>query len=82
MAAKEKDGIDAFLFGENMELVDFKCFRGDRPNVSEDDIKKEIHSAFVQRKMKRAVVSEAAPKPRIVAAQKVHDFVKELAKSC
>jgi hypothetical protein len=81
MVAKEKDGIDAFLFAEGTELLDFKCFRGDRTNVSEDDIKAEVHSAFMQRKMKRAVISSEPPKNG-VAAQNVRDFVGELAKSC
>ncbi len=82
MVAKEKDGIDAFLFGENTELLDFRCFRGDRADVTEDNIKMEVHSAFMQKKMKRAVTSQEPPKPLAVAAQNVRDFVMELSKPC
>lgn len=78
MSARETDGIDAVLFGEGRaELLDFKCFRGDRVDITEDDIRKEIHSAFMQRKMSRAVCSAEPPKAN-VAAQNVRDFVKSL----
>jgi len=81
MVAKEKDGIDAFLFGESRELMDFRCFRGDRADVTPEEIKKQVHSAFMQRKMKRAVISSEPPSPA-VAAQDVREFVNELAKPC
>lgn len=82
MVAQDKDGTDAFLFGEGMELLDFKCFRGDRANVTEDDIRKEVHSAFMQRKMKRAVISGTPPTPPVAVAQNVREFVKDLVKPC
>jgi len=81
MVAKEKDGIDAFLFADGIELQDFRCFRGDREDVDPEDIKKQIHSAFVQKKMKRATVSAEPPKTS-VAAQDVREFVMELEKPC
>lgn len=58
-------------------VVDFKCFRGDRADVTEDDIKKEIHSAVMQRKMKRATVSHDPPTTGVVA-QNVREFIKTL----
>ncbi len=70
----ERDCLDATLFGDT-ELWDFKCFRGDRTDVSEAEIKQEIHSAFMQRKMKRASVSADAPRPG-VPSQNVREFVK------
>ena len=74
----QKDGLDALLFGaEGVDLLDFKCFRGDRPDVDEADIKKQIHSAFMQRKMKRASVSVTAPVPN-VPLQDVKEFVAGL----
>jgi hypothetical protein len=77
MTVREKDGVEAVLFGAEQELLDFKCFRGDRADVAEDDIKKQIHSAFVQKKMKRAQISSDVP-PTNVAPQNVREFVKGL----
>jgi hypothetical protein len=78
MTANEKDGLDALLFGtEGTELVDFKCFRGDREDISEDDIKEQIHSALMQKKMGRAMVSTTAPRPD-VAPVSVSQFVRGL----
>ena len=83
MVTKEKDGIDAFVFPEEgIELLDFRCFRGDRADVSPEEIKKQIHSAFMQKKMKRAIVSSEPPKAPGAAAQNVREFVAELAKPC
>jgi hypothetical protein len=82
MVEKDNDSVDAFLFAENAELLDFRCFRGDRADVSPEDIKREVHSAFVQKKMKRATVSSEPPVPPNVAVQNVKDFVRELATPC
>jgi hypothetical protein len=76
MITPERDGIEGVLFGDT-ELLDFKCFRGDRTDVSEDDIKQQIHSAFMQRKMKQAVISADAPCPD-VPLQNVREFVRDL----
>lgn len=81
MAAREGDGLDAILFSEGAELVDFKCFRGDRTDISEADIRREIHSAFMQRKMGRASVSNTPPATG-VSAMCVEEFVEGLSKPC
>lgn len=77
MAMKEKDGLDALLFGEGVELVDFKCFRGDREDVSEDDLKTQIHSALMQKRMSRATVSNDPPATGVTRVN-VRDFLKAL----
>ena len=77
MAAKDGDGLDALLFSESAELVDFKCFRGDRDDITEDDIRREIHSAVVQRKMGRASASSTPPAAG-VASMSVRKFVEGL----
>ncbi len=82
MVAKEIDGVDSFLFGGDHELMDFRCFRGDRADVSPEEIKKQVHSAFMQRKMKRAVISAEPPKAPAAEPQSVQAFVADLAKSC
>lgn len=78
MTTKEKDGLDAFIFGEGGELMDFKCFRGEREDVSEADIKEQIHSAFMQKKMNRATISEVPPRHDVPNVN-VREFVKSLA---
>ena len=74
---KEKDGLDALRFGKGVELVDLKCFRGDREDVSEDEIKQQIHSAFMQKRMNRAVIAHDAPRPSVPPID-VQKFVSEL----
>lgn len=48
--AQEHDRLASLLFpeGGGSKLVNFKLFRGQRDAVSEEAIKNEIHSAFVQ----------------------------------
>lgn len=77
MTTKEKDGLDALLFGDGVELVDFKCFRGDREDVTAADIKAEIHSAFMQKRMDRAVISDDPPAPDVKRIN-VKDFAQKL----
>lgn len=77
MSPKEKDGLDALLFGEGVELLNFKCCRGDREDVSADDIKQQIHSALMQRRMDRAWVSDAPPTPGVKRIN-VRSFVADL----
>jgi hypothetical protein len=77
MVTKENDGLDSLLFGDGRELVDFKCFRGDREDVSAADIKEQIHSALMQKRMNRATMSETPPRPD-VARVNVREFVKGL----
>lgn len=77
MTTKEKDGLDALLFQEGIDLVDFKCFRGDREDVSEKEIKEQIHAALMQRKMNRATISDSPPE---IGASRVNvrEFLKGL----
>lgn len=77
MPIREKDGLDALLFGEGVELVDFKCFRGDREDVTEADIKEQIHSALMQKRMDRAIVSDDPPAPSVTTINTKH-FVEKL----
>jgi hypothetical protein len=77
----DKDGIDAFVFADGVELADFRCFRGDRADVDPADIKAQVHSAFMQRKMKRATISSDPPTAP-GEPQNVREFVAELAKPC
>ncbi len=77
MAPKDRDGLDALLFGEGRELVDFKCFRGDREDVTDADIKAQIHSAFMQKRMDRAIVTDDPPSAN-VATINVRKFVADL----
>jgi hypothetical protein len=81
MINKDGDGLDVFLFAEGADLVDFKCFRGDRDDISEGDIRAQIHSALMQRKMKRADISQDPPEAG-VAVVDVREFVAEMAKGC
>lgn len=81
MAMKEGDGLDGFLFSESAKLEDLKCFRGDRDDITEDDVRTQIHSAFMQRKMKRATVT-ADPPSWGVEPMDVREFVANLEKTC
>lgn len=79
MSAKDCEALDTLVFGpEGKSLVDFRCFRGDREDVSEDDIQKQIHSAMMQKRMKRAVIGARAPNSG-VEPQNVREFVNGLA---
>jgi hypothetical protein len=78
MANREDDGLDVFLFSKGKTLVDLKCFRGDRPNISEQELRDQIHSAFMQKKMGRAKVSSDAPVAS-VSPINVRDFIASLA---
>jgi hypothetical protein len=80
MNAKERDALDVLLFGtDGTELLDFKCFRGDRPDVSEDEIRDQIHSAIMQKRMKRATISADPPRPDVPRTN-VREFVQDLQK--
>lgn len=81
MAKKKSGGVGVFLFAEDGELVDLKCFGGDRKDISEDDVHEQLHNAKMQRRMKRALVSERPPAAGVSTVD-VREFVAELAKSC
>ena len=80
MGTEKKSELGAFLFPEDGQLIDLKCFRGDRDDVSEAEMMEQLHNAQMQRRMKRAVVS-ARPPVSGVATVNVREFVAELAKS-
>ena len=77
MSTHEENALDAFLFSAEPKLADLKCFRGDRPNVTEEEIRGQIHSAFMQKKMGHADVSTKAPMLN-VATVDVAKFVGSL----
>jgi hypothetical protein len=63
MTTQEKDALDVLLFGtDGEELLDIKCFRGDRADVTEDDIKAQIHAGVMQHKMQPSIATRKAPK--------------------
>ena len=77
MAEHKEDVVETFLFSSDTELVDFKCFRGDKDDISEEELRQQIHSAFMQKKMGRAKITTTAPKPKAVPVN-VKDFVASL----
>lgn len=59
MATREKERLISFLFErDDVCLINLKFFRGDRDVVSEEELCKQVHSAFLQEKMGRAIVSD------------------------
>ena len=51
MTENRKDALLNLLFSdEGVELVNLKLLRGDAPDVSEDELCGEIHSAIIQTK--------------------------------
>ncbi|MEQ1929647.1 MAG: hypothetical protein ABL957_03825 [Parvularculaceae bacterium] len=80
MNAKENGALESLLFGsDGAGVADFKCFRGDRDDVSEDDLRDQIHSALMQKRMKRASISKDAPRKAPIVSQNIREFVKGLA---
>lgn len=78
MVMSEEYALDVLLFGaEGEELLDFKCLRGDREDVSPEDIKAAIHSGIMQHKLQPSLASGKAPalgvEPRDIA-----EFVRGL----
>jgi len=78
MTVKETEGLDTVLFGSGRELVDIKCFRGDREDVTGADIKGQIHSALMQKRMNRATISDSPPHSGVTKVN-VREFVAGLA---
>jgi hypothetical protein len=74
---QEECALDVLLFeSKDEELIDIKCFRGDRA-ASPEDIKAAIHSGIMQHKLQPDLASPNAPelgvRPRDMA-----EFVKGL----
>ncbi|HEX5257591.1 MAG TPA: hypothetical protein VFW35_02285 [Sphingomicrobium sp.] len=62
MVGREECALDVLLFGaKDEELIDIKCFRGDREDVSPEDIKAAIHSGLMQHKLRPDLASKHAP---------------------
>lgn len=78
MVMAEEYALDVLLFGvEGEELLDFKCFRGDREDVSPEDIAAAIHSGIMQHKMQPNRASSKAPSLGVEPCD-VAEFVKTL----
>lgn len=62
MTVAEKGSLDVLLFqSKDCELEDLKCFRGDRADVTQEEIESQIHSAVVQLRMHPEIASSDAP---------------------
>ena len=73
----EECALDVLLFeSKGEELLDIKCFRGDRV-ASADEIKAAIHSGIMQHRLQPGIATPRAPelgvKPRDMA-----EFVMDL----
>ena len=78
MTTCEKVGLDVLLFGTDGEVLeDIKCYRGDRADVTAEDIRSEIHSAFVQHQAHPELASRTAPAASSTQVD-VREFVKKL----
>ena len=78
MTIREGSALDVLLFGKgDEELVDIKCFRGDRDNVSSTDIERQIQEGILQHKMHP---NRASPNAPSTGAERVNvaDFVARL----
>jgi len=79
MTNREGSALDVLLFGKgDEELVDIKCFRGDRENVSARDIEQQVHEGIMQHKMHPGRATSAAPRTNVEAVD-VARFVERLA---
>jgi len=77
MSTHEENTLDAFLFSADIQLTDLKCFRGDKQDVTEDEILHQIHSAFMQKKIGHAHVSNKSPASNLAVVD-VKEFVTSL----
>jgi hypothetical protein len=78
MFTAEENALDVLLFeSKGEELLDIKCFRGNRADTSAEEIKAAIHSGIMQYKLQPSIGSPRAPtlgvEPRDMA-----EFVKGL----
>jgi len=78
MDNREGHAFDVLLFGKgDEELVDIKCFRGDR-EAKGSDIKRQVQEGLLQHKMHPKRASTSAPKTGAETVN-VADFVARLA---
>ena len=62
MTTQENGALDVLLFEtDGEELLDIKCFRGDRADVSAADIREQIHSGIMQYRLQPGLASARAP---------------------
>lgn len=55
----ERKKLLSFLFeGSGREVTNIKFFRGPRDLVSQEELCEQVHSAFMQKRMGKAVVAE------------------------
>jgi hypothetical protein len=78
MSVREECALDVLLFETDGEtLVDIKCFRGGRADVSSEDIKREIHSGLMQYRLQPEMASKSPPKSGI-SQRDMNDLVRGL----
>ena len=78
MIIQEQGALDVLLFDtEGEELLDIKCFRGDREDVTPEDIREQIHFGLMQHKMRPQLATSKSPKSG-VGQEDVADLVKGL----
>ena len=59
MGLTEKEKLSAFLFDrEDRKVVNIKFFRGPRDLVSTEELCAQVHSAFMQKRMGKARVTD------------------------
>jgi hypothetical protein len=74
----EENALDVLLFeSKGEELLDIKCFRGDRADASAEEIKAAIHSGIVQYKLQPHIGSSRPPALGVEPRDMV-EFVKDL----
>lgn len=61
MAEKEQDIVCGWLFDGPNTAHNVKFFRGSRDMISVDEFWRELHSAFMQKRLGAAEVSDAPP---------------------
>jgi hypothetical protein len=78
MITVEECGVDVLLFeSKGEELLDIKCFRGDRADTSAEEIKAAIHSGIMQHRLQPNIASPHAPTLG-VEPRDMEEFVKDL----
>ena len=74
----ENGALDVLLFdAEGEELLDIKCFRGDRADVTADDIQGQMHAALMHLKMHPDIASAYAPDSGVKPVEMI-EFAKGL----
>jgi hypothetical protein len=62
MSGQGKDALWSFLFAsEDCQLVNLKLMRGDRQDISTQELREQVHSALMQVKTGTSEMSENFP---------------------